>query len=150
MNVEEKAAAALSGSSYEACLGGCRFKFRPMSLSDREEISAIVSGIEFSLDLDKGLGDGEALSEALRCGKYGRRIARFVSTGAHVRGFGSSFRRWRIFRKAYREASTEELVACIRSILDHVEPAFFLGIIISLNRQNILKKTRETGATAPG
>jgi hypothetical protein len=148
MNTEEKTAAVLSQRAYEVCLGGRRFKFRPMSLSDREEISAIASTIEFSIDQE--MRDGEALSEAIRCGKYARQIASFVSTGAHVRGFASFIRRGLIFRAAYRQASVEELLLCVQSILDHIEPAFFLSIIISLSRQNLLKPTRATGATVPG
>jgi hypothetical protein len=148
MNTEEKTADALSQSAYEVTLGGRKFKFRPMSLSDREEISAIASGIEaFEV---KEMSDGETLAEAIRYGKYARRIASVVATGAHVRGFAAFLRRRRIFRKAYRDASVEELVMCIKSIIEHVEPAFFLSIIISLSRQNMLKPTKETGATARG
>jgi hypothetical protein len=148
MNTEEKAAFALAQKPYEVILGGKKFNFRPMSLSDREEISAIVSGIEVSVNRE--MRDGEVLSEAIRCGKYGRRVAAFVATGAHVRGFLAGLRRRIIFRRAYKYANPEELMACVRSILDHVEPAFFLGIIISLSRQNMLKPTKETEATARG
>jgi hypothetical protein len=145
---EEKAASALAQKPFEVILGGRKFGFRPLSLSDREELSVIVSSIEVSVD--DGMSDGELMKEAIRCGKYGRQVASFVATGAHVRGFAASFRRWLVFRRAYKHASIDELVSCIRSILDQVEPAFFLGIIISLSRQNILKPTKETAATARG
>jgi hypothetical protein len=142
MNVEKKAASVLAQKSYEVILGGRKFKFSPISLSDREEMSAAVSTIEASIQ--EGMSDGEALMEAIRCGKYAKQIASFIATGAHIRGFAAHFRRRWIFRKAYLSANVEELVMCVNSIFDHMEPAFFLGIIISLSRQNMLKPTKET------
>jgi hypothetical protein len=148
MDIEERTSAALSEASYEVSLGGRRFRFRPMSLSDREAISALASGIAPFEGRD--MSDGELLTEAVRYGRYGRRIASIVATGAHVRGFAAFFRRRLIFRRAYRDASVEELTLCMKRIFDHVEPAFFLSIIISLSRQNMLKPTKGTEATVPG
>jgi hypothetical protein len=148
MNVEKRTAATLAQKPYRVVLGGRVFHFRPMSLSDREEISAMVSTVRASVGED--MADGELMAEAVRCGKYARQVAEVIATGAHIRGFLAPFLRWRVYRRAYRDASTEELMLCVNSILDHTEPAFFLGIIISLSRQNTLKPTKETGATAPG
>jgi hypothetical protein len=148
MNVEKKTASILAQKAYEVILGGRKFGFKPLSLSDREEMSAIASTVKEAFGSE--IGDGDAMAEAIRCGKYAGQIAAFIATGAHVRGFMAFIRRRMIYRAAYRSASTEELILCMHSILDHIEPAFFLSIIISLNRQNTLKPTKETEATAPG
>jgi hypothetical protein len=150
MTVEEKTALALSGASCELTLGGRSYTFRPLSLCDREQISVLASVLSTSVRED--MTDGELLKEAVACGRYGKVIALIISAGAHVRGFAplAAFRRWRLYRAAYRSASTPEIMACVKHILEGIEPAFFLGIIISLSRQNMLKPTKETEATAPG
>jgi hypothetical protein len=148
MNVEKKTASILAQKAYEVILGGRKFKFKPLSLSDREEMSAIASTVKESFGGE--IGDGDTLAEAIRYGKYAKQIALFIATGAHVRGFMALVRRRLIYRAAYRNASIEELILCMHSILDHVEPAFFLSIIISLSRQNTLKPTKETEVTVPG
>ena len=147
--VEEKTAAALAQKHYTVILGGKKFKFFPVSLSDREEISVLAAEIRTAVSGGEPT-DAELLAEAIRCGQYGRRIAGIIATGAHVRGFGAAIRRWRIFHAAYRHACIEELILCASSLFDHMNPAFFLNIIISLNRQNMLEQTKETKATARG
>jgi hypothetical protein len=150
VTAEASVAAALGEKPYDVILGGKRFKFRPVSVRDREEMAAIASEIRY--EIRDGATDGELLDAAIRYGKYGGHIARFIAAGAHVRGFPllRHIRRRRIFRAAYGRATDSEIMSALNGIFNHIRPGFFLLFITSLNRQNILKGTKETEATVPG
>jgi len=169
-SVERKVFDALAQASYVVRLGGKEFEFRPMSLSDRQEIS-VISGTMWT---DGTIGTDEeenVLRDAIAAGKYARQIAEIISVGAHVRGFKvSSFRfqvsglkvcipfgvasekarRNKVFRYAFKHASIEEIYEAVKHLFINSHPAFFLNIITSLCPKSILTPTKETAATAPG
>ncbi|GHT04911.1 hypothetical protein AGMMS49525_11710 [Bacteroidia bacterium] len=154
-NIEQNAFDVLSQKPYKVTLGGKSFQFNRISMNERQEIAAIAARLELQNHLEAGVNmpEGEALTEAINCGKYGKEIAEIVSIIAHTKGFCDYLKKWRrdrIFKAAYFDATTEEIAICINKFLDQVEPAFFLSILISLNRQNILKPTKEIEATALG
>jgi len=169
-SVEKKVFDALAQASYVVTLGGREFEFRPMSLSDRQEISVIswAMGTDGTLGTD---GEENVLRDAIAAGKYARQIAEIISVGAHVRGFkvsgfrfrvsglnicipfGVAFekaRRGKLFRYAFHHASIDEVYEAVKHIFINSHPAFFLNIITSLCPKSILTPTRETEATAPG
>jgi hypothetical protein len=41
MDIEKKVASTLAQKHYEVILGGRKFRFKPLSLSDREEMSVM-------------------------------------------------------------------------------------------------------------
>jgi hypothetical protein len=147
---EMRVAQELAEAAYEVALGGKKFLFRPVTLNDRYSMAAAVADIR--LDIDENMNDAEMIEQTLIAGKHAGNVARFISFGASVRGYApiAWIRRRRIFNAAYYRASEDELMNAIRCILSHLNPSFFLSISISLNRQNTLKKTKETKATVPG
>ena len=166
-HLEQIVAETLAQKSYKVTLGGKEFEFNPISLSDREEISVYAAKLKAEIDTQDT--DGVLLSKAIECGKFGKEIAKIISICAHLRGsvsvkkeikkyifFKSEVefeiteeeRRKEIYEYAYKMASTEELQDCVMKLAEQINPAFFLSIIISLNRQNTLTKTKETEATA--
>jgi|GEM_PF-3418560 hypothetical protein len=163
-NIEKKAAATLKQQSYTVTLGGKEFEFRPISLSDRYEISAIASQIRVEVNPDEP--DGDLLRKAISYGKYGKEIAEIITEGAHIRGSktekkkilfwdanvkrSEKERKKEVFEHAFYKASEQEITQCIIHIVEQINPAFFLSTLISLNRQNILTKTKETAPTVLG
>jgi hypothetical protein len=149
-SMEDKALKTLTEASCKVKLGGREFEFKPISLADREKISVLAAKID--INAANITTDGEMLNEAIRCGKYARHLAAFITVGAHIRDLPliASIKRKRLFKAAFHRASNEEIMHAVICILEHIEPAFFLKCIISLNRQNILKSTKETEATAHG
>jgi len=150
---EAKVFSALAEESYTVTLGGAEYEFKPLTLYDREQIAILASEIELKLEVTDGIvADGDALDEAIRCGKYARHLAHFIGIGAHVRGLPviAEIQRRRIINAALDKASPAEIKLAVSKILSHIDPTFFLGCLISLNRPNILKKTKETEATARG
>jgi len=169
-SVEKKVFDALAQASYTVRLGGKEFEFRPMSLSDRQEIS-VISG---TMGTDETMGtddERDILKDAIEAGKYSRQIAEIISVGAHIRKFrvscfkfqvlgfriripvGIAFekaRRRKLLHYAYEHANIDEIYEAVKHIFINSHPAFFLNIITSLCPKNILTPTKETVATAPG
>jgi hypothetical protein len=170
--VEKKVFDALAQKSCTVTLGGKEFEFRPMSLSDRQEISVISENLPPAPSTGGGEADAEGeqdvLKDAIAAGKYARQIAEIISVGAHVRGdivrkekiwFGlrerevvitEAERRQELFRYAYEHASFVEVYEAVKQVFVNSHPAFFLNITTSLCPKNMLKPTKETAATAPG
>ena len=150
-NVEKKVFDALAQAPYTVTLGGKEFKFRPMSLSDMQEISVISGTI--GTDGTNGMDDERnILQDAIASGKYAQQIAKIISVGAHVRGFRvfEKARRRKLFRYVYEHATIDEVYEAIKQIFTNSHPAFFLNIITSLCPKNMLTPTKETEATALG
>jgi hypothetical protein len=167
-SIEKKVFDALTQASYKVWLGGKEFEFRPMSLSDRQEMSVISERIP---NMEAKENDSDVFKDSIAAGKYAREIAEIISVGAHVRGwkvsgfkfevFGLKFwipcgiatekaRRRKLFLYAYEHATVEEIYEAIKQIFVNSHPAFFLNIITSLCPKNLLKPTKETEATAHG
>lgn len=162
-NIEQHIFDALAQRPFIVTLGGKPFQFKPMSLSDRQEISVISSELpEIKIPED----NEEQLSLSLSSGKYSRQIADIITAGAHIRGwkvirkkiFGKEIpvfimseraQRRQLRKYAYFHASTIEIFEAVKLVLLNSNPAFFLHIFHSLN-QNLLKPTKETDQTAHG
>jgi len=162
-NVEKKVFDALAQAPYTVTLGGKEFEFRPMSLSDRQEIS-VISGTMETHGIVVSDGEQDILQDAIAAGKYARQIAEIISVGAHVRGWKFRFpsvknlrifhsekaRRRNLYRCVYEHANIDEVYEAIKQIFVNSHPAFFLNITTSLTPKSILTPTKETAATAPG
>ena len=165
-NVEKKVFDALAQAPYKVTLGGKEFEFRPMSLSDRQEISAISDSIPI---VEISEGESDTLKDAIEAGKHSRQIAEIISVGAHIRGdkvrkakIGNIIIPWQtvtvtekeqrdeLFRHVYENTPIDEIYEAVKLIFVNSHPAFFLNIITSLCPRDILKPTKEIEATAPG
>ena len=162
--VEKRAFEALSQAPFTVRLGGRDFEFRPMSLSDRQEISVIAGGITPKSPEGDFKGQ-DVFKDAIAAGRYARQIAEIISIGAHVRGWrflslnnirsfrifqSERSRRRELFRYAYERANIQEIYDAIIQIFGKGHPAFFLDITTTLSLQNQLTPTKETAATVPG
>jgi len=147
---------ALAEKPYEVVLGGKKILFYPLSLEDRDEMSVYASFLP-TVDDEKE----DMLAEAIACGKYSKEIANFIAAASRQRSIlpTIALREWhrrkkkeRVFKLSLKEASSGEIYNAIKNICEHIHPAFFLDIIITLKGTNMLKptKTQETNQTAPG
>ena len=165
-SVEKKVFDALAQEQFIVTLGGKEFEFRPMSLSDRQEISVISESIGGAFATKETNDDSEqyVFKDAIAAGKYARQIAEIISIGAHIRGWRFRYknlkrfrffqsekaRRREVFNYAYYHADIQEVYDAIIQIFAKGRPAFFLDITTTLCLQNQLKPTKETAATAHG
>ncbi len=147
-SIEKKAFDVLEEKSYDVTLGNKKFKFNPINLSGRERISTVVANLK--IKFNEGMKDSELLAEAIESGKYSREIAEFIIAGSHTKGRFRKLKEWILFKSIFYDADNSEIKKAVIHIMEQIEPAFFLGIIISLNRQNMMKPTKETEATALG